>query len=836
MSKPTHPSDQRWNNKYVNTIVLFFAGLNENRNICFVLGGAVLFLFLLIRPQMAMDYQGLEVNEPAPRTVYAPFAFEFVDESATDAKKKEAVQKLNPVYNHQPDRLEALLSNLEILQQTVHSVDRKEGQSIQEWGEEINSQVPFSLPNHNYDIENFDIANVDIANVDSESNRTTFYELLFQYRDDNTLWLSLRETIQTAIGEGITNEISPLRNAQVSSSGTKNNEPGVIQIIDPNGEERVSFSGQEIFTFEQFLTRLLLQMKNGSSDETKSHLLPHFAEDLVQAVYAGPTLTYNQELTERRKQERLERVTPVIVRISEGEIIVGYQEEITPRQMIIIEEIAQRMTISTPAEFGYLLLSIFFVLMVSGYCYYFYPVNSFTERSFLVIFFTIFLTMFLAKVSAYLSLVDIGSYRFQFAEYGVPVGALGVVLTVLYDSRFAIYICSITAIYCGFIFSGQMNNVPILNVVVAAATAWCAIFSIHKIRQRTDLYRAGGVVIVVGSILIFTHTLFHAEQFQTFGAAVESLKWSLLWSAVNGCLVAILSVALLPVLEELLGITTDIKLLELSQRNALLKKLEEDAPGSYQHTMRVATLAESAAEAIGANTLLTRVGAYYHDIGKTVKPQYFVENQHTKADRAKHSKISTNMSCMIIRNHVKHGLEIAKQYNLPIVIQDFIPEHHGTTLMTYFYHEALAEQEKEGTVKEKDFRYPGPKPQSKETAILMLSDALEATSRTLENVSEREIRQLVRKIINDRFMDGQFDECNLTLQDLHTLYQSFSESLLHTMHQRIVYPEKPTSDKQPLSSNPSAKQAAQQSPAPPSAADSNEHNEEEDKPVAIKQK
>jgi putative nucleotidyltransferase with HDIG domain len=260
--------------------------------------------------------------------------------------------------------------------------------------------------------------------------------------------------------------------------------------------------------------------------------------------------------------------------------------------------------------------------------------------------------------------------------------------------------------------------------------------------------------------------------------------------------------------------------------------------------MRVATLAESAAEAIGANALLTRVGTYYHDIGKTVKPQYFVENQQTKADKARHSKLSINMSCMIIRNHVKHGYEIAKQYNLPKAIIDFIPEHHGTTLMTYFYHEALAEQEKEGTVKEEDFRYPGPKPQSKETAIVMLSDALEATSRTLENVTERDIRQLVRKIINDRFMDGQFDECNLTLQDLHTLYQSFSESLMHTLHQRIVYPEKPGTEKPAEKSTTSAFKEPSKKQADPNKTEvamdtkkeSQKQEEQEEKPVAIKQK
>ena len=207
--------------------------------------------------------------------------------------------------------------------------------------------------------------------------------------------------------------------------------------------------------------------------------------------------------------------------------------------------------------------------------------------------------------------------------------------------------------------------------------------------------------------------------------------------------------------------------------------------------MRVATLAESAAETIGANALLTRVGCYYHDIGKIEKPQHFIENQQSLSDRARSAQTPTNLRCFMIRNHVKIGFELAKKYNLPEVIIDFIPEHHGTTLLSFFYHEALSNPENEGKVKEEDFRYPGPKPQSKETAIVMLADSLEAASRTIDTGNEKEIHQLVHKIVNERFMDGQFNECNLTLKDLDTLRRSFSDSIMHMAHPRIPYPTLP---------------------------------------------
>ena len=374
------------------------------------------------------------------------------------------------------------------------------------------------------------------------------------------------------------------------------------------------------------------------------------------------------------------------------------------------------------------------------------------------------------------------------------MGALGVILTILQSARLAAFVCALSSIYVGIILQGGPAS-PIYNALVCFVSACGAIYTVTRIRQRSDLYRAGGVSILLAAFMILAIDLQQQKSFQLFIEQIDLLKFSLMWAVANGILVSVLSIALMPMFEDLYGKTTDIRLLELSQKTELLQKLEQEAPGSYQHSMRVATLAETASQSIGANALLTRVGCYYHDIGKVFNPQYFVENQQSSADKAKHSKITPNMSCLIIRNHVKHGIEMARQNKLPEEIVSFIPEHHGTTLMSYFYHQALAEDDNEGKIKEDDYRYPGPKPQSPETAIVMLADALEATSRLLDNPAERDVRQLVRKIINERFMDGQFDECDLTLKDLHTLYHSFSESIMHTLHQRIAYPGPPSKDK-----------------------------------------
>ena len=269
------------------------------------------------------------------------------------------------------------------------------------------------------------------------------------------------------------------------------------------------------------------------------------------------------------------------------------------------------------------------------------------------------------------------------------------------------------------------------------------------------------------------------------------ILFALLWGALNGILSTGIAVTFLPVFEDILGIATDIKLLELSIKTPVLKRLEEEAPGTYLHSLSVAALAEAAAESIKANPLLCRVGALYHDIGKISKPMYFAENQTTQSDKMRHAQLTPNMSVRLIRNHVKEGLDLAVEYKLPKIIADFIPQHHGTTLLTYFYGQALSEDEKD-SVQEENYRYPGPKPQIVESAILMLADSIEAASRTLPvNSKEGEIKQFVRKIINEKFMDGQFDECYLTLRDLHTLSEAFAKSVMNQMHRRVEYPKIP---------------------------------------------
>lgn len=244
---------------------------------------------------------------------------------------------------------------------------------------------------------------------------------------------------------------------------------------------------------------------------------------------------------------------------------------------------------------------------------------------------------------------------------------------------------------------------------------------------------------------------------------------------------------LLPFYESIFGVVTNIKLLELSNPNQpLMKRLLMEAPGTYHHSMMVANLAESATEAVGGNAVLSRVGAYYHDIGKIKRPYFFGENQMGKDNP--HNKIKEDLSALIILSHTKDGVELAKEHNIPKVLQDIMVQHHGTTLVKYFYYKAKNAADNPEDIKEEDFRYSGPIPNTKESGIIMLADSVEAAVRSISELNKLKIEEMVNNIINDKINTNQLIDCDLTLKDIEIIRQSFLKSLNSIYHQRIEYP------------------------------------------------
>jgi len=359
-------------------------------------------------------------------------------------------------------------------------------------------------------------------------------------------------------------------------------------------------------------------------------------------------------------------------------------------------------------------------------------------------------------------------------KFLIPVSIASMLLTIFFDARFAFIGTVSLSIMVGLL---RGNDFDLMVVSLFAGTI--STFFVREIQARSWMIKAilsisFAYFLSIGSLEILKHSNF------------SNLTEMWLYGGINGLFSPILAYALMIIFEYVFQLTTNSTLLELSDLNKpLLRELAIRSPGTYHHSIMVGNLSEAAAEAIGANALLARVASYYHDIGKMEKPEYFVENQ--KGGKNPHEKLTPSMSCLILINHVKRGLEIAEEYNLPQEIKNFIPEHHGTNLIKYFFQKAK-ESKDESEINEDAFRYHGPKPQSKESGIVMLADSVEAGSRTLKDPTVGRIRNMVSMFIQERLLESELDECPLTVKDLKLVNESFVNSLTGIFHGRIEYP------------------------------------------------
>jgi putative nucleotidyltransferase with HDIG domain len=360
----------------------------------------------------------------------------------------------------------------------------------------------------------------------------------------------------------------------------------------------------------------------------------------------------------------------------------------------------------------------------------------------------------------------------------LPLTVTAMILTIAYNPQFALLMSFCLSLATTVALAGGLDRLLIQMGGLATA-----VLLLRKVRTRTGLVQVGfGAGFAYLAMTVATSVL-------------SAQPWQLiLWEAGRnftwGALAGFLLTGSLPLVERCFGIITDVRLLELGDgSHPLLQELIRRAPGTYTHSMTVATLAEAAAETIGANPLLARVGSYFHDVGKMLKPHYFIENQ---TGENHHDSLEPALSTLVIIGHVKDGLALARQYDLPRPITDFIEQHHGTTLVEYFYREALRLQENQGQANaelEASFRYPGPKPQNRENGIVMLADAVESSSRALKEPAPGSLRKVVHDLLMKRLLDGQFEESGLTLTELHLIEESLANSLAALYHGRIKYPD-----------------------------------------------
>lgn len=501
----------------------------------------------------------------------------------------------------------------------------------------------------------------------------------------------------------------------------------------------------------------------------------------IGVMHQTPNVSFNEAATELAMKAASESVPRTAGFVEEGERIAGKNERVTAEIKQKLDSLqkarVERGGVSSgPVQFFGIILHVAIVLTLFGiYLHLFRKRIFWNNRKLALIGLLILLEGFFAYLTRVVNLTSP-------VEYLIFVPAASMLLTIIFDSRVGFYGTAIMAFLAAGI-RGNDYDVAIASLVAGALS----VYTVRDVRNRSQIIRSVGFIFLGYALTILALGM---ERIEPWSNILEALTFAL----ANSIISPVLTFGLLIFFEQFFRVTTDLTLIELGHFNhPLLKMLSEKAPGTYHHSMTMASLAEAAASAVGANEVLARVGAYFHDIGKIEKPTYFVENQ--RGTRNRHDKLAPRMSSLIIQNHVKKGMMLAREHNLPEEVVDFIPQHHGTTRIDYFYRKALMladssdDETKIDEINDQDYRYPGPKPQTKETGILMLADSIEAAARTLEDPSPQKLEVLIDDLFKKRFEEGELDECPLTLKDLTKIKKAFLGVLVGVYHGRVKYPE-----------------------------------------------
>jgi hypothetical protein len=730
-------------NLFDSLIKRFSNPLTARRNRFILLFSTALLLTLIILPKQHFFTFDFKPGDIATSDIRAPQDFLAEDRSLTEQRRKEVGNNAPIIYNLS-NRVPSYLA--EKLEQALAVISEKQPLQPQTTVEEWRKQLSGVLENE-----------LDAAEI----------QALVRIKSD---------TASLADANSLLNELYQRKIVQDGKVFQTNIRRG-IEILDNDGHLIGAGDTSTGYIEISDARRIVAGWRYSGLGAPNDHRL-------ISAVIARillPNLFYNREASEIRSATAMEAVSPVLFKVQKGEMIVRVGERIRPEQSQKLRKIFKESR-SSNRFFAFVgTLAMILVLFYFPYRFACKNIRKFdpTNKDILTITlliigsFLVFKTALLItqSIGPVFPHIDTNNYYYLF-----PFAAGAMIVRIFINSEVALVYCAILAPLLGIMFDNSMFVViyALLGSIVGA----------HGMRQCSDrgtIYSAGFKISVVNLAL--------ALSFQTFSNTLLSMQtiYVSVFALVSGIVSAGLVSGFIPVIETLFNYTTDIKLLELANLNSpLLRDLMVRAPGTYHHSVVVGNLVEAAAEAVNANPLLARVSAYYHDIGKASKPLYFIENQSGEDNR--HDKLSPSMSALILISHIKEGVELAREKHLGQPIIDIIRQHHGSGMIKFFYDKARTQAEASGqTVEEKDFRYPGPKPQTREAAIVMLADCVEAASRTLSNPTPDRIQGMVQKLINNIFIDGQLDECELTLKNLHEIAKSFNRILQGIFHHRVEY-------------------------------------------------
>ncbi len=705
----------------------------------------VIVIPLLFSTDNSIHYTDVKIGSVATKKVVAPFNFFILKtEAELLAERNSAVQLVPYYFEYNKDVTEEVLGDL--------------NRALQILKESLQAKIPDSLSVQKKSIIAQRVSVLkDSFNIQLSGRQVENLNSIYKNKNSTNNLVLILNLTKKIIRDGILDvDPSTLKRNNIAfqkndfeENINKNEKKDILKVIDEIVERsNTVFSSDQARAFNKFIKQII-----------KPNLIfnQRLTDEFVEGAIGSVSLTKDMVYENERIVDANERVNEVI-----------YQKLYSLEAARIERSEKEGNWMPVFAQAGKIMLLATILFIVGLYLFSFRKKIFSDNKKLLLITIVILFQVIIAAII---------SGPLNWTVYLIPTTIASMLLAIMIDSGIAFVVTAAVALILGGVQGGGYD-ITLLTVV----SGMVSIYSVHEIRNRNQIFKA---IVYISLSYLWIIAAITFLRFDTINNLGMIFVTNLLPNAIFAPFITYM---LLGLFERMFDITTDVRLLELSDLNhPLLKDLSMKAPGTFHHSMVVGNLAEAAAEEIGENSLLTRVGSYFHDIGKMEKPEYYIENQMDSKNL--HSQLKANMSALILEKHVKTGLEMASKYKLPGRICDFIAEHHGTSLMYFFYNKAIAVAGDKEAVNESDFRYPGPKPQSKATAIVMIADTVEAATRSLKNPSPSKIRAFVEGLAQQKYKDGELDECDLTFKELKQIVDSFMPVLYGVFQRRVEYPE-----------------------------------------------
>ncbi len=718
--------------KKAKTIIEKYKHLVTNEFLLAIIFFAII-VFLIV-PKSKLGISALKVGDVAPKTIRSNVSLTVEDPYATHAKIQQAEAAVPNVFDYNPELYNDLYEKILIGFKDISNIKNKTA-ALQKFNQDLDL---------NLDQDTFDQI------IKNKNSILRFTNTIL--KDINHYYVLSGPSDYQYVKNQVLMYNTELKTSRLETNTEK--------FIDLNTAKALSYD------------KLHWSVPNST-----------FRKLIINFVFSQikPNTYFNLQKTQEFKKQARQKVIPVYLKLSRGEVVVREGDVIDRNTFVKLKALNSLLEVKNRFLdlIGIIaILALFFITLALVYKKL-RPTEKFSYKKLILITGSIVLfQVILIKVFYFLS-VAIGYYSPDFPKsallYLIPFAVASILGVLLIGFKYSISMSLITVILASITVD---NSLRFMIFIYAFLDSVIASVYIVGNRNRGGVVRVGFLISLINALLI---VIFYMLQSNTIFNSVTLI--SIGFGALNGILTAIIISGVLPIFEWLFDITTNVKLLELGNLNhPLLKELAIKAPGTYHHSIIVSSLSEAASQAIGANSLLAKVGSYYHDIGKTKKPIYFIENQFDVENP--HDRLMPYVSSLIIKNHVKDGVEIGKKYRLGSQIIDIIEQHHGTMIVKYFYDKA---KEMGLNPNEEDFRYCGPKPQSKESGIVMLADKIEAATKNLSDPTITHLKNYVKNITNEIFLDGQLDESDLSLRELNLIVDSFVNVLIGIFHHRIKY-------------------------------------------------